>query len=151
MYLVDTNIWLERLLDQERSEIVGKFIDTLPSDDLFISDFAFHSIGVILCRINKRDILTQFTDDIFKNGDVSLLSLEPDDIVDIVKVIEEYDLDFDDAYQYVTAEKNNLTLVSFDADFDRTERGRKTPEVICADLEREEEPGISDEEDKDSA
>jgi len=25
MYLVDTNIWLERLLDQEKSEEVGEF------------------------------------------------------------------------------------------------------------------------------
>jgi len=27
----------------------------------------------------------------------------------------------------VAAEKHDLTLVSFDTDFDRTERGRKTP------------------------
>ena len=26
MYLVDTNIWLERLLDQEKSEEVGNFL-----------------------------------------------------------------------------------------------------------------------------
>jgi len=81
MYLVDTNIWLERLLDQEKSEIVGKFLDIVPSEKLFISDFAFHSIGVILCRIGKRDALKQFTDDIFKNGEVSLLNLVPDDIL----------------------------------------------------------------------
>jgi len=29
-------------------------------------------------------------------------------IFDIVEVIEKYNLDFDDAYQYVTAEKNSL-------------------------------------------
>jgi predicted nucleic acid-binding protein len=40
---------------------------------------------------------------------------------------EELGLDFDDAYQYVAAEKRDLTLVSFDSDFDRTRRGRKTP------------------------
>ena len=34
------------------------------------------------------------------------------------------------AIQYVTAEKYGLTLVSFDTDFDRTERGRKTPAEI---------------------
>lgn len=43
---------------------------------------------------------------------------------------ERFRLDFDDAYQYVAAEKHNLTLVSLDADFDRTERGRKTPTQI---------------------
>ena len=34
-------------------------------------------------------------------------------------------LDFDDAYQYVTLVRYNLTIISFDNDFDRTERGRK--------------------------
>jgi predicted nucleic acid-binding protein len=39
-------------------------------------------------------------------------------------------LDFDDAYQYVAADKHNLVIVSFDGDFDRTERGRKTPQAV---------------------
>lgn len=137
MYLVDTNIWLERLLDQDKSEEVGRFLDIVPSEELSVSDFSFHSIGVILCRIDKRDVFTQFTDDIFRNGYVSLLSLEPDDMFDIVKVIEKYNLDFDDAYQYVTATKNNLILVSFDSDFDRTEGRRKTPEVICMEFKKD--------------
>lgn len=42
-------------------------------------------------------------------------------------------LDFDDAYQYVAAEEYGLTLVSFDADFDRTERGRKTPAEVLSE------------------
>ena len=33
-------------------------------------------------------------------------------------------------YLYVAAEKYNLTIISFDNDFDRTERGRKIPEEI---------------------
>ena len=36
-------------------------------------------------------------------------------------------MDFDDAYQYAVAEKRGLVLVSFDSDFDRTERKRKVP------------------------
>ena len=32
-----------------------------------------------------------------------------------------------DAYRYATAERYDLTVVSFDGDFDRTERGRRTP------------------------
>jgi predicted nucleic acid-binding protein len=38
----------------------------------------------------------------------------------------------DDAYQYVAAEKYNLTLVSLDSDFDRTERGRQTLAQIAS-------------------
>ena len=47
MYLLDTNIWLERLLDQERTEEVGQVLTQLPSDEIAITDFSFHSIGVI--------------------------------------------------------------------------------------------------------
>ena len=43
---------------------------------------------------------------------------------------ERFGLDFDDAYQYVAAEKNDLTIVSFDKDFDRTERGRVPPSEV---------------------
>lgn len=40
---------------------------------------------------------------------------------------ERYGLDFDDAYQYSVAEKHGLVIVSFDSDFDRTGKIRKTP------------------------
>lgn len=36
---------------------------------------------------------------------------------------KQFNLDFDDAYQYVAAQKTNLSLISFDTDFDHTERG----------------------------
>ncbi|MBW2083669.1 MAG: hypothetical protein DRH15_04210 [Deltaproteobacteria bacterium] len=46
--------------------------------------------------------------------------------------MEKFALDFDDAYHYTAAETYELTLVSFDSDFDRTERGRlnKTNGVV---------------------
>lgn len=127
MYLVDTNIWLERLLDQVRSTEVGHFLDRTPSERLFITDFAFHSIGVVLSRLNQVETLLRFVQDVFIDGAVSLIHLEPGDTERLVRVIEQFNLDFDDAYQYVAAEKYNLALVSFDSDFDHTERGRKTP------------------------
>jgi uncharacterized protein len=40
-YLIDSNIWLERLLDQDKSDIVSEFLDTVPLDQIFISDFAY--------------------------------------------------------------------------------------------------------------
>jgi hypothetical protein len=44
MFLVDTNVWLERLLDQDRTAEVGDFLDRFPSGRLFMTDFALHSI-----------------------------------------------------------------------------------------------------------
>ena len=130
MYLVDTNIWLERLLNQEKSKEVGKFLAGISSENIYITDFTFHSIGIILCRLNRKKALLQFVHDIFINGAVNLVYLEPSDIDYLLEVIDKFALDFDDAYQYVAAEKYNLTIVSFDSDFDRTKQGRKTPAEI---------------------
>ncbi len=44
----------------------------------------------------------------------------------LIAVVSEYHLDFDDAYQYVAAERNEVPLISFDTAFDRTELGRLT-------------------------
>ena len=39
-------------------------------------------------------------------------------------------LDFDDAYQYAVAERYDLTIVSFDHDFDQTKKGRVLPKDL---------------------
>jgi len=130
VYLIDTNIWLERFLDQARAEEVSQFLDRIPPEHLFITDFAFHSIGVVLSKLDRRDALLRFVQDAFIEGAVSLVHLDPEDIQLVVQMMSHYNVDFDDAYQYIAAEKYNLTTVSFDSDFDRTPRGRKTPAEI---------------------
>lgn len=127
MYLVDTNEWLERLLDQTSSEEVGEFLDNTPSEHLFMTDFAYHLIGVVMTRLNRADGLLRFVQDAFMPGDVGLIRLEPEDMEGLVGVIRRLDLHFEDAYQYAAAEKHQMAIVSFDGDFDRTERGRKSP------------------------
>lgn len=59
-YLVDTNVWLERLLNQKKSEIAGEFLNIVLPEELFISDFALHSIEVILSRVKKLTLLETF-------------------------------------------------------------------------------------------
>jgi len=130
MYLVDTNVWLERLLDQEKSHEVGQLLDRVPSEQLFITDFALHSIAIVLDKLDRIKALLKFTRDAFMEGSVSLIHLEPEDMHRIVDTMKKFNLDFDDAYQYASADKYDLTLVSFDSDFDRTKRGRKKLEEI---------------------
>jgi uncharacterized protein len=48
-YLFDTNIFLEILLDQNKKDKSKKIISE-NIDELFISDFSLHSIGVILIK-----------------------------------------------------------------------------------------------------
>ena len=133
MYLVDTNVWLERLLDQTRSEEVGQFLGVIASDELLMSDFTLHSIGIILDRLGQRNTLPQFVDDLFLRGDVTLVSVPPWAMEHLVSQMDQFNLDFDDAYQYLAAEQSNATLVSFDKDFDRTERGRQAPADVLAE------------------
>ncbi len=83
-YLLDTNIWLERLLDQDRADEVKQLLDAVPSDRLLVTDFSFHSIGVILLRLGLPDALLNFTDDLFASGSVRLLNLESTDMERVV-------------------------------------------------------------------
>ena len=61
------------------------------------------------------------------NGGIGLLSLLPDDMDSVISASQKFGLDFDDAYQYAIASKHDMELVSFDTDFQRTDRGCKTP------------------------
>jgi len=63
---------------------------------------------------------------------ISILSLGPEDVIELHKIAQMFNLDFDDAYQYAVAEKHNLQLISFDRDFDRTTRRRKEPLEVIA-------------------
>ncbi len=127
MYLLDTNIWLERLLEQDKSSQVKLFLQRVSSELLHIMDFSLHSIAIILVRLGKEDIPAQFIEDLFRHGAVTLVRLEPGDFPRIIRLIRTFKLDFDDAYQLAAGEKQHLTLISFDGDFDRTELGCKTP------------------------
>jgi predicted nucleic acid-binding protein len=132
MYLVDTNIWLERLLGQAKSDEVGQFLDQTPTHQLYLTDFAFHSICVILTRLKQKTALLDFVQDIFVNGSVTLVSIKPEETQKLVDAIDKYNLDFDDAYQCVAAAQNDLVIVSFDNDLDKTAKGKKTPAEILA-------------------
>ncbi|WP_438318825.1 hypothetical protein ACP6EK_01770 [Candidatus Caldatribacterium sp. SIUC1] len=61
------------------------------------------------------------------NAGMRLLHLLPEDMRMVIDAASCLKLDFGDAYQYGVATKYTLQLVSFDANFDRTERGRKSP------------------------
>ena len=128
MYLLDTNILLELLLDQDRADEVEPFIrEQAP---LYVSDFSFHSLGVILLRGGHPDIFLRVSQDLFVRGGVGLLSLDFEDMEAVVQAAQRFRLDFDDAYQYVAAARYDLTIISFDGDFDRTDRGRRTPAEV---------------------
>ncbi len=97
-----------------------------------MTDFALFSIGVVTSRLKRIEAWLAFLHETISRDAVGIIRLQPPDMERLVAVMGRFGLDFDDAYQYVAAEKHDLTLVSFDRDFDRTDRGRKTPADLVA-------------------
>ncbi len=128
--LIDTNIFLEIILEQEKAEEAKALLSKTEGHEFFISDFSLHSIGLLLFHRKQHTIFQQFLKDMILNAGTIITSLFIKDMEIVITSAQKFGLDFDDAYQYVIAEKYGLTIVSFDTDFDRTERERKTPAEI---------------------
>ena len=126
MYLVDTNIFLEALLRQERTAEVQAFLQSVNLNTIFITDFSVYSIGIALFRLKNFTLFTRFVEDMIVDG-IRILSLTLEDLKALNQPIQKFNLDFDDAYQYTAAVRYNLQLISFDRDFDQTDRERKEP------------------------
>ena len=137
IYLLDTNIWLERMLGQERAAEVAELLTRVPSNQLCITDFTLHSSGGILYRLKQPQLYVRFVQDVLLDRATRLLTVPPDAATELVEVTAKYRLDFDDAYQYVAATRHHLTLISLDSDFDRTDNGRQTPAEIVRQLDAE--------------
>ena len=134
MYLIDANVWLHRLLDHDHSQEVEEFLDVVPPAELLVTDFTLHSLGVILDRLDRRQVFLDLVRDVVIEGGVEVVSLAADRMERLVTCMDDEELDFDDAYQYVAAEDLAADLVSYDQDFDRTTRGRRTPAEIVAEI-----------------
>ncbi|MDQ3011139.1 MAG: PIN domain-containing protein [Acidobacteriota bacterium] len=127
--LIDTNIFLEVIYNQRRAADA----QTLLASDhhqFYISDFALHSIGVSLLNRGLASRWPDFISETILSGQVQVLTVPFDLLPQVTTTAQQLQLDFDDAYQYVVAEYNGLTLVSFDRDFDHTPRKRQSPQSI---------------------
>jgi hypothetical protein len=135
--LIDTNIILEIILNREKSNEAKKLLENSEKFEFFFSDFSLHSIGILFFQTKRHHVFYQFLKDMIFSEILYVVSLSYEDMGNVIEVSTRFNLDFDDAYQYVVAEKYNLTIISFDSDFDRTELKRKTPrEVIESEENR---------------
>jgi len=116
MFLVDTNIFLEILLGQEKKDECKKFLEE-NIGKLNITDFSLHSIGVILFRYGKEDIFWRFVEDVVPH--VKLLSLPVNLYREVVTARKNLGIDFDDAYQYLVAKYYGLKIITTDKHFEK--------------------------------
>lgn len=120
MYLVDANIFLELLLEQEKAQKAKSFFRETTTEQIFISDISFYSIGITLFRDKQENLFDKFLSDIYVNN-INILTLPFVKAYEIKNVSGRFKLDFEDSYQYLLAKESNLTLITFDKDFNRTD------------------------------
>ena len=113
-FLVDTNIFLEILLLQNKKEECKSFLQS-SSQPLFISDFSLHSIGVILFNQDKQNIYTSFCEDVFRK--IRICTLSHQQYYTLEKISADYQLDFDDSYQLLLAKTHDYKIITMDQDF----------------------------------
>ncbi len=118
MYLIDTNIFLEILLEQKLEKECTKFLDET-EEDYYITDFSLHSIGVILFRMKKDEIFLKFLNDMFLNTEKITLSDEL--YKELPDKRKNMNLDFDDIYQIEVTKEHGFKLVTMDSDFKKVQ------------------------------
>lgn len=115
-YLVDTNIFLEILLNQNGRKRCETFLQG-EKGAAWMSDFTLHSIGVLSFRQKRPELFTRFAADTLPQFNV--LSLSKPGYSNVADAHTRYGLDFDDAYQLATALENGLGIATQDRDFQR--------------------------------
>lgn len=118
-YLIDTNIFLEILLTQEKNEICKTYLND-SIGEICMSDFSLHSIGVILFRNKKFELYKTFVNDVLPK--VELVTLQSKDYYKVADIANQFGLDFDDAYQVAVAKSLNLSISTMDNDFSKVDQ-----------------------------
>jgi predicted nucleic acid-binding protein len=119
LYLLDTNIFLEVLLDQEKAAACRNVIETLSEGRPgWVTSFSRHAIEAIMGRKKSNgktvEIFLSFLDE---HPYLFSYTTTLQEEFEIAKSLPKTPLDFDDALQYYVAKKKNLSLVTLDRDF----------------------------------
>jgi len=133
MYLIDTNIFLEAMLSRSRAQECIELLKMLKDGKIegVVTDFAIHSIMILLERFKRLNELKRFLQSLvlYKGLHVYITS-----ITDEIKAIElalETGLDIDDAIQYAVALSIDAeAIISFDRHFDNLKIPRKEPKDV---------------------
>ena len=84
MYLVDTNVWVELLLEQEKAKEVRRFLEKIDPKLLYMTEFTLYSINIVLVRLKKMELLRRFVRDTIPN--ISLVRLFPEDLDRVLQI-----------------------------------------------------------------
>jgi predicted nucleic acid-binding protein len=130
MLLVDTNIFLEVLLLQEKKDQCESFLNQLKKGKKIgvITDFSIHSIIVIMNSLDRLKELRIFLLSLTAYKGLKVYRTSLTDEINAVDIALTQKLDMDDALQYSTARALNVeAIISFDRHFNNLDIPRKEP------------------------
>ncbi|MCL4336099.1 MAG: PIN domain-containing protein [Candidatus Thermoplasmatota archaeon] len=127
MLLVDTNIILELMLQQEKSNECEKFLNSVATGNIeaTITRFSLHAIEAIL---KNPEHTSAFLHNVNSSIGLRVYDTDTSDEIAIALLMKEIKLDFDDTLQFYVAKKIGAEgIVSFDRDFDKVDINRLAP------------------------
>ncbi len=130
MLLVDTNIILELMLQQEKSDECEKFLNSVATGDIeaTITRFSIHVIEAIL---KNPEHTLAFLHNVNTSIGLKVYDTNTSDEIAIALFMKEVKLDFDDTLQFYVAKRIGAEgIVSFDKDFDKVDINRLEPALV---------------------
>ncbi len=130
--LIDTNIFLEVFLNQDRADDCAGFLEKVDLGELqcIVTDFTIHSLAVVLERAGQRDSLARVFASLSAFQGLTMLHASLREHSDIALLATQIGLDFDDAYQAYFAQRSNMPVISFDRHFDRVAERREPADFL---------------------
>ena len=119
MYLIDTNIFLEILLEQDNADKCTEFFETAAKQQTtcLVTSYSIHSIETILSNLKRFPALIGFLEDLLDNQWIRPYHTTPEEELSVIRSLPTTGLDFDDGLQYHVAKKFNATIVTYDRHF----------------------------------
>jgi uncharacterized protein len=132
MFLVDTNIFLEVLLAQDKKDQCETFLSLIKKGKKtgIVTDFTVHSIIVIMGNLDRLKELRIFLLSLTAYKGLKIHHTTIADEMNAAEIALKHKLDMDDAIQYSAALSLGVeAIVSFDKHFNNLEIPRKEPQL----------------------
>lgn len=133
MYLLDTNIFLELLLNREHASECYQLLKKISAGETeaVVTSFSVHAVCGLL---SKPPLVEAFLSNIVNSLGLSVYPTTPEEELEASVLAEKVGLDFDDGIQYFVAKKVGAdAIVSFDKHFDRTDLPRLEPKKVLGE------------------
>ena len=133
--LIDTNVTMSLLFRQNDYRATLELFDKISENGhkTVILDFSLYCVFINLHKRNLKEGVVKFIEYLGKRKNIKIYKLTSKEIAEMEKL--KLNLTFDDSVHYFLAKSKNLTLISYDTDFDKTDLRRLTPAEALKELE----------------